>query len=250
MINYEFYDDNIISVDVDELEFDVNSELIKKKNTNQETVKVSNSINIKNIYNKSVFIKTITNKQNLYIASPSKKILHSNENVEINIIFFVKFKDLKKEILDEHKFKIYAFIIENNENLNESNISGMIKTTNKTPNQIIKLKSSFKYNENYMKKEEIKHKKSKSEISEISESKKIMVKNLKIKMRELQTRYNDLKFENSEIETKINDLTKNQILSIKLELNKDKLEYIENIPGILVIFLCFISFILGYFLTC
>ena len=63
------------------------------------------------------------------------------------------------------------------------------------------------------------------------------------------TRYNDLKFENSNLEAKINDLTKNQILSIKLELNKDKLEHVEKIPGILVVFLCFIAFIFGYFLT-
>ena len=161
----------------------------------------------------------------------------------------IKFKHLKKEISDTHKFRILAYILENDDNFNESNISGMLKSTQKNPNQKIKLISKFIYNSNNMKKEEIKQKKGSSEVSSDIENKKNEIKSLKIEIRELMTRYNDLKFENSNLEAKINDLTKNQILSIKLELNKDKLEHVEKIPGILVIFLCFISFIFGYFLT-
>ena len=175
--------------------------------------------------------------------------MKANENITINIILMVKFKYLKKEISDIHKFRILAYIVENDENINESNISGMLKTTQKKPNQKIKLTSKFIYNSNNMKKEEVKQKKGTSEISSDTENKKTEIKSLKIEIRELMTRYNDLKFENSNLEAKINDLTKNQILSIKLELNKDKLEHVEKIPGILVVFLCFIAFIFGYLLT-
>ena len=242
-------EEKIISVNVDELEFDIDSELIKKKYNSNEMVNVSIPIIITNQSENNVFIKINTNKQNLYICSPSKKILKENENVTINIILMIKFKHLKKEISDTHKFRILAYILENDDNFNESNISGMLKSTQKNPNQKIKLISKFIYNSNNMKKEEIKQKKGSSEVSSDVENKKNEIKSLKIEIRELMTRYNDLKFENSNLEAKINDLTKNQILSIKLELNKDKLEHVEKIPGILVIFLCFISFIFGYFLT-
>ena len=242
-------EEKIISVNVNELEFDIDSELIKKKYNSNEMVNVSIPIIITNQSENNVFIKINTNKQNLYICSPSKKILKENENVTINIILMIKFKHLKKEISDTHKFRILAYILENDDNFNESNISGMLKSTQKKPNQKIKLTSKFIYNSNNMKKEEIKQKKGSSEVSSDIENKKNEIKSLKIEIRELMTRYNDLKFENSNLEAKINDLTKNQILSIKLELNKDKLEHVEKIPGILVIFLCFISFIFGYFLT-
>ena len=242
-------EEKIISVNVNELEFDIDSELIKKKYNSNEMVNVSIPIIITNQSENNVFIKINTNKQNLYICSPSKKILKENENVTINIILMIKFKHLKKEISDTHKFRILAYILENDDNFNESNISGMLKSTQKNPNQKIKLISKFIYNSNNMKKEEVKQKKGTSEISSDTENKKTEIKSLKIEIRELMTRYNDLKFENSNLEAKINDLTKNQILSIKLELNKDKLEHVEKIPGILVIFLCFISFIFGYFLT-
>ena len=242
-------EEKIISVNVNELEFDIDSELIKKKYNSNEMVNVSIPIIITNQSENNVFIKINTNKQNLYICSPSKKILKENENVTINIILMIKFKHLKKEISDTHKFRILAYILENDDNFNESNISGMLKSTQKNPNQKIKLISKFIYNSNNMKKEEIKQKKGSSEVSSDIENKKNEIKSLKIEIRELMTRYNDLKFENSNLEAKINDLTKNQILSIKLELNKDKLELVEKIPGILVIFLCFISFIFGYFLT-
>ena len=242
-------EEKIISVNVNELEFDIDSELIKKKYNSNEMVNVSIPIIITNQSENNVFIKINTNKQNLYICSPSKKILKENENVTINIILMIKFKHLKKEISDTHKFRILAYILGNDDNFNESNISGMLKSTQKNPNQKIKLISKFIYNSNNMKKEEIKQKKGSSEVSSDVENKKNEIKSLKIVIRELMTRYNDLKFENSNLEAKINDLTKNQILSIKLELNKDKLEHVEKIPGILVIFLCFISFIFGYFLT-
>ena len=242
-------EEKIISVNVDELIFDVDSELIKKKYNSNEIVKVSISIIITNNSENNVFIKINTNKQNLYICNPSRKIMKANENITINIILMVKFKYLKKEISDIHKFRILAYIVENDENINESNISGMLKTTQKKPNQKIKLTSKFIYNSNNMKKEEVKQKKGTSEISSDTENKKTEIKSLKIEIRELMTRYNDLKFENSNLEAKINDLTKNQILSIKLELNKDKLEHVEKIPGILVVFLCFIAFIFGYLLT-
>ena len=243
-------EEKIISVNVNELEFDIDSELIKKKYNSNEMVNVSIPIIITNQSENNVFIKINTNKQNLYICSPSKKILKENENVTINIILMIKFKHLKKEISDTHKFRILAYILENDDNFNESNISGMLKSTQKNPNQKIKLISKFIYNSNNMKKEEIKQKKGSSEVSSDIENKKNEIKSLKIEIRELMTRYNDLKFENSNLEAKINDLTKNQILSIKLELNKDKLEHVEKIPGILVVFLCFIAFIFGYFLTC
>ena len=242
-------EEKIISVNVNELEFDIDSELIKKKYNSNEMVNVSIPIIITNQSENNVFIKINTNKQNLYICSPSKKILKENENVTINIILMIKFKHLKKEISDIHKFRILAYILENDDNFNESNISGMLKSTQKNPNQKIKLISKFIYNSNNMKKEEIKQKKGSSEVSSDVENKKNEIKSLKIEIRELMTRYNDLKFENSNLEAKINDLTKNQILSIKLELNKDKLEHVEKIPGILVVFLCFIAFIFGYLLT-
>ena len=242
-------EEKIISVNVDELEFDIDSELIKKKYTSNDLIKVSISVIITNNSENNVFIKINTNKQNLYICSPSRKIIKGNESVVININLVVKFKYLKKEISDVHKFRILAYIIENEDNLNESNISGMIKATQKNTNQTIKLTSKFIDNSNNMKKEEVKQKKGTSEISSDSENKKNEIKSLKIEIRELMTRYNDLKFENSNLEAKINDLTKNQILSIKLELNKDKLEHVEKIPGILVAFLCFIAFIFGYLLT-
>ena len=242
-------EEKIISVNVNELEFDIDSELIKKKYNSNEMVNVSIPIIITNHSENNVFIKINTNKQNLYICSPSKKILKENENVTINIILMIKFKHLKKEISDTHKFRILAYILENDDNFNESNISGMLKSTQKNPNQKIKLISKFIYNSNNMKKEEIKQKKGSSEVSSDVENKKNEIKSLKIEIRELMTRYNDLKFENSNLEAKINDLTKNQILSIKLELNKDKLEHVEKIPGILVVFLCFIAFIFGYLLT-
>ena len=242
-------EEKIISVNVNELEFDIDSELIKKKYNSNEMVNVSIPIIITNQSENNVFIKINTNKQNLYICSPSKKILKENENVTINIILMIKFKHLKKEISDTHKFRILAYILENDDNFNESNISGMLKSTQKNPNQKIKLISKFIYNSNNMKKEEIKQKKGSSEVSSDIENKKNEIKSLKIEIRELMTRYNDLKFENSNLEAKINDLTKNQILSIKLELNKDKLEHVEKIPGILVVFLCFIAFIFGYLLT-
>ena len=242
-------EEKIISVNVNELEYDIDSELIKKKYNSNEMVNVSIPIIITNQSENNVFIKINTNKQNLYICSPSKKILKENENVTINIILMIKFKHLKKEISDTHKFRILAYILENDDNFNESNISGMLKSTQKNPNQKIKLISKFIYNSNNMKKEEIKQKKGSSEVSSDIENKKNEIKSLKIEIRELMTRYNDLKFENSNLEAKINDLTKNQILSIKLELNKDKLEHVEKIPGILVVFLCFIAFIFGYLLT-
>ena len=164
---------------------------------------------------------------------------------------YLKYKNLKKEITDNHKFQIVAYEVEeeNEQNINESQISELIKTNNKNPNEIKKIKAKFIYDENILKKEELKQKKNKPEDLNPTEGDKNKIKSLKIEIVENQTKYKDLKFEFSQLEAKIKELSKNQILSIKLELNKDKLEHVEKIPGFLVAFLCFIAFLFGYFLT-
>lgn len=242
---------NYIYVTPEEIIFDVNSELLKKKYQSEEIVKVNATLLIKNLHEKDIFMKINTNKQNLYISSPSRKILKPNEKVIIDIVFNLKYKNLKKEITDNHKFQIVAYEVEeeNEQNINESQISELIKTNNKNPNEIKKIKAKFIYDENILKKEELKQKKNKPEDLNPTESDKNKIKSLKIEIIENQTKYKDLKFEFSQLEAKIKELSKNQILSIKLELNKDKLEHVEKIPGFLVAFLCFIAFLFGYFLT-
>ena len=118
--------DKIISLNLDDIFFDVDYLLENKQFEKEEKIELENNISIKNEYDNNIFISCETTKHVFFSLEPFHKLLKPNESLNLSIKFIFTIEDLEQKDILDNKLKIKICLGSKREDLIESNIQKLL----------------------------------------------------------------------------------------------------------------------------
>jgi hypothetical protein len=119
--------DKIISLNLDDIFFDVDYLLENKQLEKEEKFELeNNALYIKNEYDNNIFISCETTKHVFFSLEPFHKLLKPNESLNLSIKFIFTIEDLEKKDILDNKLKIKICLGSKREDLIESNIQKLL----------------------------------------------------------------------------------------------------------------------------
>ena len=118
--------DKIISLNLDDIFFDVDYLLENKQFEKEEKIELENNISIKNEYDNNIFISCETTKYVFFSLEPFHKLLKPNESLNLSIKFIFTIEDLEQKDILDNKLKIKICLGSKREDLIESNIQKLL----------------------------------------------------------------------------------------------------------------------------
>ena len=118
--------DKIISLNLDDIFFDVDYLLENKQFEKEEKIELENNISIKNEYDNNIYISCETTKHVFFSLEPFHKLLKPNESLNLSIKFIFTIEDLEQKDILDNKLKIKICLGSKREDLIESNIQKLL----------------------------------------------------------------------------------------------------------------------------